>query len=272
MELQDMRPEVSIRIEMLGFRGVKRRIRLNTPEGEIQLDVVLDLLIEIPDDRRGAHLSRSIEAVLAEEARSIEDYLEIVAGGLAQRHEYAKRVIARAKTVYYVDVELAGIKSREPVSAEVEVALSRESRIRRVFVEVTGITVCPSALDYIRRAYGETMSHMQRVRLRGGVEAKKSHVRIERIAKALFSSLSAPAITLLKRAEEAKLVREAFKRPMLIEDVVREAAKQMSLELKELEDDAVLEISAESYESIHPHDLYAYLKISLGEARKALLY
>lgn len=272
MELQDTRPEVSLKIEMLGFKGVRRRIRLNTPEGEIQLDAVLDLLIEVPDDRRGAHLSRSIEAISIEKAKSIEDYLEMVAIELAHRHDYAKKIIARAKTTYYVDVEVAGIKSREPVSVEVEVHLSRESRRRRVLVEVTGMTVCPSALESSYKMYGEAMSHMQRVILKGGVETRNSHVRIEKIARALFSSLSAPAITLLKRTDEARLVRQAFERPMLIEDVVREAARRLAMEIDGIEEDAVLEISAESLESIHPHDLYAYLRISLSEAKRAISY
>ncbi|MEN2999762.1 MAG: GTP cyclohydrolase I FolE2 [Acidilobaceae archaeon] len=272
MELQDRAPEISLVIEKVGFKDVKRRIRLLTPEGEVTLDVALELYVEISEDRRGAHLSRNMEVleVLSGEGRSIEEYLEEVARKLLEKHAYARKAVARARTVYYVPVEFEGIKGTEPIHIEAEVQMTKGGgRSWKVSAEVTGMTVCPSALEYAQAAFGESVSHMQRVNLRARVVTGGEQVRVEKLARALFASLSAPSISLLKRAEEAKLVREAFRRPKLLEDVVREAAKNVVEEAK-LRGDALIEVEAESYESIHPHNLYAYLSARAKDIKAIL--
>jgi GTP cyclohydrolase FolE2 len=39
------------------------------------------------------------------------------------------------------------------------------------------------------------------------------------------------------------------------------------LELSKLPDDTIIEVEAVSLESIHPHDLYAYKRVTLGSVR-----
>ncbi|MCX8196257.1 MAG: GTP cyclohydrolase MptA [Acidilobaceae archaeon] len=272
MEPQDSPPAVSLVIEKVGFKDVKRRVRLLTPQGEVALDLTLELYVEISGDRRGAHLSRNIEAleVLGEEGRSLEEYLEGVARRLLEKHDYARRALARARTNYYVVLEFEELRGVEPVEVEAEVSMERGGeREWRIAVGVIGMTVCPSALEYMQQAYGERLSHMQRVKLTARVTTRGERVRIEKLARALLFSLSAPSFSLLKRAEEAKLVAKAFRRPKLLEDVVREAARNV-VELGKLKGDALVEVEAESYESIHPHNLYAYLR-SRAEDIKVML-
>ena len=280
MELQDLRPSIGIDVERVGFRGIRRRVILDTPLGPISLDVSLSLYVDLPGDRRGVHLSRNVEALeevlsATGKARSLEEYLEGIASRLLAKHPYASRAWAVAETVYYVDVEYSGLRSIEPVNVEIEVLLERGGGRRwGVSVEVRGLTVCPSAQETIASltglVKGMTPSHMQRVTLKGRVETTGEFVRIEKVARALYRSLSAPAITLLKRNQEAKLIMEALGKPKLVEDVVREAVANIAWELQKLPDDTIIEVEALSMESIHPHDLHAYKKVTLGMARKAL--
>jgi conserved hypothetical protein TIGR00294 len=280
LEVQDLMPNVPLDIERVGFRGVRRRVSLYTPRGPLILDVYLSLYVDVPVDRRGVHLSRSVEVlyeVLSIEgsSRSLEEYLEGIAVKLLDRHSYASRVWASAKTVYYVDVDFEGLTGVEPVGVDVEVMLERGGGRRWVVgVDVTGLTVCPSAQESIASRLGldarVAPSHMQRVLLKGRVETIGSFVRIEKIARALYRSLSAPSLTLLKRHQEAQLVINALRRPKLIEDVVREAVINMATELSKLPDDTVLEVEALSLESIHPHDLYAYKRATLGRVRSLI--
>jgi hypothetical protein len=44
---------------------------------------------------------------------------------------------------------------------------------------------------------------------------------------------------------------------------VREAVANIALELSKLPDDTIIEVEAVSLESIHPHDLYAYKRVTL---------
>jgi len=265
VELQDSRPEHAIPVELVGFRNVKRRIRIAAPTGPIELDVNLDVYVSIGPERRGAHLSRHVEAVdsAASSYGSLEDYVESVARELLRRHSYADRVKAVARTTYHVEVEFAGIRGVEPVEAQVEVVLDRGGRAsRRVAVTVAAMTVCPSAQATISETldYGQlpAPSHVQRVLVTGKVDTRGGMVRIEEVARALWSATSAPAFTLLKRNDEARLVVEAHRRPRFAEDVARYAAVSLArLLAPRLPGDSLIEVEVTSLESIHPHDVYA---------------
>ncbi len=274
VELQDTRPEYGVPLELVGFRGVRRRVRIDSPEGPIDLDLSIDVYVSIGSERRGAHLSRHVEAVDAplRSYRSIESYLEAVADTLLSKHSYADKVMVKASTVYYVDVEYAGIRGREPVEVEVEVVKDRNGGRRwTVSVTVRAITVCPSAqatIASLQPGYDglPAPSHVQRVRITGRVTTPAKMVRIEDIARALWDSASAPVFTLLKRSQEARLVYEAHRRPRFAEDVARHAIVGLARRLVgRVPEDTVLEAEVDSEESIHPHNVYAYTRATIKQ-------
>ncbi len=232
--------------------------------------------MDLGPERRGAHLSRNVEALIdavndVGESWSIEAYLDAIAKRLLEKHEYATQAIVKARTIYHVDLEYAGIRGREPVSVEVRVSRDRAGAKKwAITVEARGMTVCPSSQETIASMKGldprTAPGHSQRVILRGTVESRGTMVRIEDIASALFSSFSAPTFTLLKRIEEAKLVVEAFRNPKFLEDVVRDAALRLAEKFRGLVgDDSIIEVEAWSQESIHPHNLYSYKRGTVGD-------
>jgi len=277
MELQDREPHIPIGIDVVGFKGIVRRLRIRSGSSYETVDAVISLYVDVDSRRRGVHLSRSAEALLdvideLSEGASVEELLDSVASKLLERHNYVRRAVVEAEFVYYVPVEFNRIKGVEPVNVEVRVEKTRSGeRAWGTAVSVKGITVCPSAKETSASILGLDLSiapsHMQRVIVRGRVTTRGSFVDARRIAKALFQSVSAPTFTLLKRVDEAALVIEAHRRPMLIEDVAREALVNIAKELEEFEDDVVVEVEVESFESIHPHNLYAYKRALLGELR-----
>jgi len=278
VEIQDLQPLRPLPINRVGFRGVRQRAVIRTPWGPTELDLTIDVYVDVDVTRRGVHLSRNVEAVrealeaVRREAGSLEELMGSVAARLLERHAYARRAVARAATVLYVPVEYAGIQGVEPVDAAVEVEAGRDGQMLwRVEATVSGMTVCPSAQATISSLTGLdrelSPSHSQKTRLRGSVETRGVMVRIEWVAEELFASLSAPTFTLLKRPQEARLILEAFKRPRLIEDVVREAAYRLARRLAgTAPSDSRLLVEAHSLESIHPHDVYAMIALTLGEA------
>jgi len=204
-------------------------------------------------------------------ASSIEEYLEAVASKMLELHDYALSATVSSRTVYYVELEWNDIKGREPVEAVITVAKHRSGE-RLWIVQVTSyvITVCPSALDFISRNLLNVRelapSHTQKVRLTGRIHTRGILVRIEDVARALALSGSAPTFTKLKRVEEAKLIVEAFRNPKFIEDVVRDALCNLYRVARNYGvRDGVIEVEAESYESIHPHNVYAYRRASITE-------
>ncbi|MCE4603523.1 MAG: GTP cyclohydrolase MptA [Aeropyrum sp.] len=276
MDVQDLTPDKPLYLERVGFRGVRKRAVLESPEGPLALDLELDAYVDLEPSKRGVHLSRNIEAIESvisdRRARSIEDLLRKIGRELLERHSYAAKSSVVAKTLYYVKVEwLHGLASREPVDVEVEVSVTRGGEeLWRVSVEARGMTVCPSARQTIAEIKGLdpelAPSHSQKAVLRGTVTTRRVMVRIEDLARELFSSFSAPTITLLKKRHEAGLILAAFSKPMFVEDIVREAAWRIA-NIPYMPEDAIIEVEALSFESIHPHDLSAYLRARASEVR-----
>lgn len=271
MEIQDLEPTLRIPLEKIGFKNIKHRINLKTPKGEIILDLNMDVTVAINGDRRGAHLSRNIEALSVSElltpsdAHSIEEYLEMVATRLLKLHDYASHAEARARTTYYIDLSFNDITGREPVDVDILVRKSRDgTRLWTVSVTVAGMSVCPSAQSTIESIIGEsklTPSHVQRVLVSGRVTTTGEMVRIERIANAIAKSFSAPAFTMLKREQEARLVIEAHRRPKFAEDIARESICNIARDLAgSISEESIIEVEVLSLESIHPHNVYAYTK------------
>ncbi len=283
MEIQDERPRIALPLDCIGFRGIKHRLIVESIEA-IALDVVLDVCISIKEDRRGAHLSRNYDAVIdviggSARANSIEYYLDGIASRLLERHEYAVESTVIARTTYYALIEYGGVRGLEPVDVEVEVSKSKDGRTRwRLSVGLYGMTVCPSAQERIRRIIGldESLpapSHSQKAYLRVSVENDAGRiVRIEELSSRIARAFSAPTISLLKRNDEAELVLWAHRNPRFAEDVVREAiAEAAGLLLEEgFPDTTLITAEIESFESIHPQNVYARATLSLGEVASML--
>lgn len=91
------------------------------------------------------------------------------------------------------------------------------------------------------------------------------------IIDVIEESMSGRMQSVLKRPEEAKLVRTAHLKPLFSEDVVREMAKNFVMKgFPNLDDDFKIKFKIESYESIHPHNVYSELKTTMGKLRNIL--
>ena len=160
-----------------------------------------------------------------------------------------------------------------------------------------GITACPCALE-LSKEYAEEViknrrdinisedtiqkllnilpfsSHNQRSEGSILVQIKDlNHHRIDvlDIIDIIEESMSARMQSVLKRPEEAKLVRMAHLKPLFSEDVVREMAKNFILrDFPNLEDDFKVTFKIESYESIHPYNVYSELTTTIGKLRQAI--
>ena len=267
MEIQDRSPEYPLPVKRVGFRGVVRRVTIKSPLGPLQLTALLDLFVEISEERKGAHLSRNVDAInllqsIPEESWSLEGYVDAIHSELLDLHPYSSSASVRLRTTYWAPLRAYDIEGLEPVKVTLKVSGTRNSKIYTTSVTVKGMTVCPSAqasISEILRREGPSPSHVQKVLLTGTIMVPRLVViRIEDIASSLWSSLSAPAFTLLKKQQEARLVLEAFKNPKFAEDVVREATARMWCRFgRLLPEGSTIRAEVLSLESIHPQNVYA---------------
>jgi GTP cyclohydrolase-4 len=91
------------------------------------------------------------------------------------------------------------------------------------------------------------------------------YVSLEKIIKILKDSMSARIYELLKRGDESYVVMEAHKNARFVEDCVREMARKVIAQFRDLPGDSVVTIKQTNEESIHQHDAYAERKATIAE-------
>jgi GTP cyclohydrolase-4 len=249
----------------------------------------VEAYIDLPPIYKGIHASRNYESIaevfsdyVAKERR-IEELCCLVAKDLLERHPYASRseVRMRCLILYPEETPVTGKRSYEKSYLLGRAIATRSGDslgiVRKsVGVEVTGITACPSAQRTILAMHGEERpgslpgpTHIQRAYARVIIDMPANYtVNALRLIEIVRSSMSAPTYELLKREDEARVIMKAISRPMFIEDVAREIAKNLKDELSHLPDNTIVRISVRSLESIHQHDLVANLYISLKRLRE----
>ncbi len=284
MELQDTPPPVRLPLTCIGFKNVKKRIIVQGEEYPIALDAEIDACISINGERRGAHLSRNYTAIIEtlhdiNVGKSIEQYLYRIAESLLSRHQYATRATATLRTTYHTRISFYEISGVEPVQVEVSVELEREKKTPKwsVSVGLYGLSVCPSAQSTIKEKLGYNdllaPSHSQKVFAKLVIEHGEDRIiRIEDLATVLARAFSAPAFSFLKRDKEAQLIIYAHRRPRFAEDIARYALLYAYnlLREKNFSRNTIIRVDVESIESIHPHNVYASLALSISEIEELL--
>ncbi|KXB05609.1 hypothetical protein AKJ49_00445 [candidate division MSBL1 archaeon SCGC-AAA382A03] len=281
-DVQEREPEIALKIDKAGVKGVKKKISTQTPEGAFFYDVILDAYVDLPKTQRGTHMSRDIEAFLEaieeakkEESSSLEEVLHDICQKLIQKHSYATRAELIAKTRHQYQERFTKITTSEEADVTISVSMSRNDKDKKsVKVKVPGMTVCPCAQemysDKEETELDKTPSHTQRAKLIIEAAAENKLVRLDWLIEAARKAFSAPTVSLLKREDEYSLIKQAYQKPRFIEDLIRHALQNCYEKLIEegYPEDTVIKIEAESFESIHPHNAYASRETTLGELKE----
>ncbi|MDI6810601.1 MAG: GTP cyclohydrolase MptA [archaeon] len=267
------------------------------------------IFVDLPSDIKGANMSRNLEAMyeVLEEAVStstydVEELCSEVAKRLLLRHTYASTAEVGMKSEYMLKrkTPVMRISCQEPATIFAEARAfhtpSKDQkngvRIKKVIgAEVAGMTTCPCAQELMREKALEELTkmgiakedsnafldniplatHNQRGRGIISIEVEDDvKVPLDKIIGIIERSMSAKTYEILKRPDEARIVEMAHKKPMFVEDCVREMAKRVVETFKDLPDDSIVTITQISEESIHQHDAVAERVASIGELRREL--
>lgn len=267
------------------------------------------IFVDLPSDIKGANLSRNFEAMyeVLEEAVSmpiyeVEELCSEVAKRLLFLHEYASTAEVGMKSEYMLKrkTPIMKISCQEPATIFAEARAFRTSsndnksgvRIKKIIgAEVIGMTTCPCAQELMRDKVVEELTkmgiakkamnaflnaiplatHNQRGHGIISIEVENDvKVPMEKIIKVIEKSMSTKTYEILKRPDEAELVEIAHKKPMFVEDCVREMAKRVVETFNELPDDSIITIKQINEESIHQHDAVAERVASIGDLRREL--
>jgi GTP cyclohydrolase-4 len=279
------------RLTRVGVRGVKKPVTVHRP-GQKATGVVaaFDLFVDLPRTQKGTHMSRNLEALadlldeeVAKEAPSLENLCRRLAVRLLDKHDYASHAHVKAEADYFLTRRNPGGKPSVEgyrLLAEAEAfrgaGKAKPRTLRRVGVQVVGMSACPCAMETVRHKLAEagtpvpaglaaiTHNQRNRVTLVLGVPGE-SDVEAADLVQVCAESLSAPTFELLKRGDEGDLVLQAHHNPRFVEDVVREVLHKASRRYRSLGDGVTVFVSSEAEESIHKHNAYAERTTTFGD-------
>lgn len=288
-DVQLLRPDVPIRINRVGVTGVKKLVEVETKKRPVVLISTFDIFVDLPPEMKGANLSRNLEAIYEtlerateKPVKSIESLCISLAEMVLKKHEYAEvaEVKMNSELIVRKSTPVTKLRTDEVVNIGCEVFVDRNEG-KRVFVgvEVLGVTACPCAQELMRAKLLNEFendvlraipmpTHNQRGRATIKFEIKDKPVRIEDLIEIAKSSMSCEIYELLKREDEAEVVRRLHENPMFVEDCVRTMAKKIVERYWDYPEDTLIYLRQESEESIHPHNVVAELFTTLGDLKK----
>jgi GTP cyclohydrolase-4 len=253
--------------------------------------------------RTSETIEEIINEVIFTPTPSVEVVSDRIARKLLERHPYTRD--ANVKLEGKIVVQLKDDQQRTIQKSYEIISMVKATRLKEridlkyyIGASAVGMTVCPCAKE-MSQEYAEEIiknrddinlnrediqtllnilpfsSHNQRSKGSILVQIKdlNSHkVDVLDIIDVIEESMSGKMQSVLKRPEEAKLVRTAHLKPLFSEDVVREMAKNFIMKgFPNLDDEFKIKFKIESYESIHPHNVYSELKTTVGKLRKILI-
>ncbi|MGN0093659.1 MAG: GTP cyclohydrolase MptA [Methanobrevibacter sp.] len=303
-DTQDHEPNVPISLSRVGVKGVKKLLTLHR-EGKrpIVLIPTFDAYVDLPSDQKGIHMSRTPEAIseVMEEATNsvaveVESICAEIVSKMMTKHEYAKRVEVNMTSDYMFNRKspVTHKNSQEMgklIAKAVGIREGEEIKIRKsIGAEVVGMTVCPCAQESVKEADKRKLlefldeettekvlntvtfaSHNQRGVGTILIEVPENQkVNADKIIEIIEQSMSSPVCGLLKRPDENATVMNAHKKPVFVEDCVRNMVEKIIEEFAYLPDDTVITISQLNKESIHRHDAFAEKTSTMAELKEEM--
>jgi len=304
-DVHETKPQFPLTVTRAGIVNFETPIRLLVNGEKFVCIATVDIFVDVPATKKGAHMSRNIEAIdeifnhdIEVDINDVGDYAVKLAKRLAEKHYYASKI--EVDMVFQLPYEKSAPSSSAKSYSVARIIIG--SRIYRgdkdyevskiVGVEINGMTVCPNSVnmtkDYARDILSKegfssediekilsivpVSAHNQRGSSLLLVETNpESKVQIFELIDIIEESLSSPVYPILKRVDEQSMVIHAHKNPRFTEDVVR---YMIGLFLKRygkiLPKDTFIVASQRNYESIHAHDVMAEISGLLGELQKEI--
>lgn len=243
---------VPLSIDTVGVKGLKLPLLVSDrARGSQHTTGLVDLGVDLPAEFKGTHMSRFVEALEGwnEELsfKTLKTLLEDIKTRLMARKAYA-----RFSFPYFIrkKAPVSGASGFMPYDCCIigELVDTKPEMLLEVTVPV--MTVCPCS-----KAISDEGAHSQRAEIRFSLHMN-AFFWIEECVDMAERAGSSPVYPVLKREDEKYVTESAFAKPMFVEDVVREIARQ-------LEEHPVItgyRVEVESFESIHGHNAFARME------------
>jgi GTP cyclohydrolase-4 len=304
-DTQDDAPSIPIKLTRVGVTGVKKLLQLERKNKRpIILLPTFDAFVDLPNDQKGVHMSRNpeaisevLETVAKDSTVDVESLCAKIVECMMIKHEYAKRVEISMTTDFMFMRESPVTKNKTQEMAKLKAKAigfrdddGNVSIKKSIGAEVIGMTVCPCAQESVRESDKikllefldeETTqkvldtvtfaSHNQRGVGTLFIEVPEDKVvKAEDLIEIIEQSMSSPVCELLKRPDENATVMNAHKKPVFVEDCVRNMMESIAKKYSDFPDDTLITSRQENQESIHRHNAFAEKVTTMGELKAEL--
>jgi len=310
MDLQDSGSAFDIAIDKVGIVELEKKVEIVQENKKYSFYPKISALIDLPAQQRGIHMSRTSETieevineVIYKPTPTIELVSDRIVRKLLERHPYTSKAEVKLEGKIVVQVRennTRNIQKSYDISSLVKAKRKSSSEIDYIYfigASAVGMTVCPCAKEMSQEYAAEIIktrkdinvseddlkklinilpfsSHNQRsigtiiVQIK---DISNHKIDVLDIIDVIEESMSGKIQSVLKRPEEAELVRSAHLKPLFSEDVIRGMAKNFILrDFPNIEDNFEIIFKIVSMESIHPHNVYAELKTTIGALKERL--
>ncbi|MBQ6443412.1 MAG: GTP cyclohydrolase I FolE2 [Methanosphaera sp.] len=302
-DTQDKTPETPISLTKVGVTGVKKLLKIKREDKRpIILLPTFDAFVDLPSTQKGVHMSRNPEAIseiIDEAVNESEIHIETLCANLVkkllEKHEYAKKAETEARGEYIVH-KLSPVTHKK--TQETTQIIARATAVKNddgtisvkkmIGAEVVGMTVCPCAQEsVIKESKSKLLQFLDEETTQRVIESvtfashnqrgigtillevsENQDVNVDDLIEIIQNSMSSPVCELLKRPDENKIVTNAHKNPVFVEDCVRNMVAGLLEKYPQLPDNSFVTIKQVNEESIHQHNAFAQKNASLGQLRK----
>jgi GTP cyclohydrolase-4 len=304
-DTQDDTPKIPIKLTRVGVTGVKKLLQLErVNKRPIILLPTFDAFVDLPYNQKGVHMSRNpeaisevLESVSEDNTVGVESLCAKIVEKMMDKHEYAQRVEISMTTDYMFMHEspVTKNKTQEMANLKAKAIGIRDDEgnvsIRKsIGAELIGMTVCPCAQESVKESDKNKLlefldeettqkvldtvtfaSHNQRGVGTLLIEVPEGwEVKGEDIIDIIEQSMSSPVCELLKRPDENATVMNAHRKPVFVEDCVRNMMEMIAQKYADLPDDTLITCRQENQESIHRHNAFAEKITTMGELKSEL--
>ena len=304
-DTQDDAPSIPIKLTRVGVTGVKKLLQLERKNKRpIILLPSFDAFVDLPSDQKGVHMSRNpeaisevLETVAKDSTVDVESLCAKIVDKMMTKHEYARRVEISMTTdfMFMKESPVTKNKTQEMAQLKAKAIGLRDDEgnvtIRKsIGAELIGMTVCPCAQESVRESDKTKLlefldeettqkvldtvtfaSHNQRGVGTLLIEVPEDKtVKAEDLIDIIETSMSSPVCELLKRPDENATVMNAHRKPVFVEDCVRNMMEKIVEKYSDFPDDTLITARQENQESIHRHNAFAEKVTTLGELKEEL--
>jgi GTP cyclohydrolase I len=254
-DVQNQQDHRNIDIKKVGIKGIQYPINVLDRANDVQATVAtINMYVHLPHKFKGTHMSRFVE-VLHQYCGdlNLKAFFEMM-------DDVKKSLDAQAANLeiafpYFIEKKapVTGIASLMEYHCEYIGEIRNGQRRLFVRVKIPVCTLCPCSKEISNQG-----AHNQR----GIVTVKLLYQEffwIEEVVDLVEKSASSEVYALLKREDEKFVTEQAYKRPMFVEDMVREVTDKLTADSRF----PWFSVEAENFESIHNHSAYAYTEASL---------